>query len=111
MNALRRTGDRRALVILAPDRLSFALTDPDRGAGPGPLAGAGGGPGHERAPFLYAISLILLAYIGLGVSLWPYAVPREMTIWQATADPMTQGFLLIGVTVMIPLILAYTAYT
>ena len=67
--------------------------------------------GRERAPFLYSIALILLAYIGLGVSLWPYAVPREMTIWQAAAGPMTQGFLLIGVAVMIPLILAYTAYT
>ncbi|MBT6116427.1 MAG: cytochrome d ubiquinol oxidase subunit II [Rhodospirillaceae bacterium] len=67
--------------------------------------------GREKAPFLCAVALILLAYLGLGVSLWPYAVPREMTIWQAAAGPKTQGFLLVGVAVMIPLILAYTAYT
>lgn len=67
--------------------------------------------GREKAPFLCAIGLILLAYLGLGISLWPYAVPRELTIWQAAAGPATQGFLLVGVAVMIPLILAYTAYT
>ena len=57
-----------------------------------------------------SIAIFLLAYLGLGISLWPYAVPREITIWQAAASPSSQFFLLVGVVILIPIILAYTAH-
>ena len=66
--------------------------------------------GRELAPFLLTIAIFLLAYLGLGISLWPYAVPREITIWQAAASPSSQFFLLVGVVILIPIILAYTAH-
>jgi cytochrome d ubiquinol oxidase subunit II len=66
---------------------------------------------NERRPFPLAIGLFLLAYSGLGISLWPYAVPRAVTLQQAAADPSTQMFLLIGAAVLIPLVLGYTAFT
>ncbi len=63
---------------------------------------------RENMPFLFAIGLFLLSYLGLAVSLWPYIVPRALTIWDAAAPPTTQLFLLVGVVLFIPLILIYT---
>jgi cytochrome d ubiquinol oxidase subunit II len=65
---------------------------------------------EERRPFLLSLGLFALAYLGLGVSMWPYLVPRHLTIWDTAAPPTSQGFLLVGVLVLIPVILAYTAY-
>ncbi|MGH6915690.1 MAG: cytochrome d ubiquinol oxidase subunit II, partial [Geminicoccales bacterium] len=66
--------------------------------------------GREILPFLLGVSLFLLCFLGLGVSLFPYIVPREITIWEAAAQRESQIFLLVGVVVLIPVILAYTAY-
>jgi cytochrome d ubiquinol oxidase subunit II len=64
----------------------------------------------EVTPFLCALGLFALSYAGLGISLWPMIVPPHVTIWDAAAPPMTQGFLLVGAAVLIPIILTYTAY-
>jgi cytochrome d ubiquinol oxidase subunit II len=63
---------------------------------------------RENAPFLLSVGLFLLSYVGLAVSLWPYIVPRAITIWDAAAPPETQGFLLVGVALFLPLVLTYT---
>ncbi len=42
--------------------------------------------------------------------MWPYIVPQSVTIWQAAAPEKSQIFMLFGVAVMIPIILAYTAF-
>lgn len=64
----------------------------------------------EILPFLCTIGLFLIAYIGLSISLWPYIVPRVMTVWQAAADPASQLFTLIGVLFLLPFILVYTGH-
>jgi cytochrome d ubiquinol oxidase subunit II len=64
--------------------------------------------GHDGLPFLAALGLFLLGYLGLGISLWPHIVPPGITIWQAAAPPSTQAFLLAGAAVLIPVILVYT---
>ncbi len=66
---------------------------------------------RERLPFLFAMSLFLLSFLGLGISLWPYAVPPAITIWAAAAPPQTQIFLLVGVGALLPVILGYTAFS
>ena len=65
----------------------------------------------ERSPFLLGLALFVLAYVGLGISLWPNVVPPSITIWQAAAVPETQTFMLVGVIVLLPVILGYTAYS
>ena len=65
----------------------------------------------ELAPFLFALALFLLAFVGLGVSMFPWLIPGKVTIWQAAAPAKSQIFMLVGVAVMVPLILAYTAYS
>ncbi|MCC8936176.1 cytochrome d ubiquinol oxidase subunit II [Bradyrhizobium sp. Arg68] len=64
----------------------------------------------ERLPFLMALALFLLSFIGLGISIYPYAVPRAITIWDAAAPVESQLFMLVGASVIIPLILAYTGW-
>lgn len=67
--------------------------------------------GYERAPFLIALLLFLLCFVGLGISMFPYIVPDQVTIWQAAAPESSQVFMLVGASVLIPIILAYTAYS
>jgi cytochrome d ubiquinol oxidase subunit II len=64
----------------------------------------------EGTPFVATIVLFLLGFLGLVISSFPYLVPPSLTIWQAAAAPASQSFMLIGTVVLLPLILAYTAY-
>jgi cytochrome d ubiquinol oxidase subunit II len=64
----------------------------------------------EYAPYLLALGLFTLSYAGLGISLYPYIVPRKITIWEAAAPDASLWFLLVGAVVLIPLILTYTGY-
>jgi cytochrome d ubiquinol oxidase subunit II len=66
--------------------------------------------GREVLPFLCALGLFLLSYVGLGISMWPMIVPPAVTIWQAATLPASQLFLLVGAAVLVPLVLAYTGY-
>jgi cytochrome d ubiquinol oxidase subunit II len=62
-------------------------------------------------PFVCAIAAFLLGFLGLAISLWPYAVPRALTIWQAAAGGPTQAFLLVGNALVLPVVLIYTGHT
>lgn len=61
-------------------------------------------------PILLAAALFLTGYLGLAVSIFPYNVPFERTIWETAARDNALGLMLVGAAVMLPLILAYTAY-
>jgi cytochrome d ubiquinol oxidase subunit II len=65
---------------------------------------------RDRWPFLAALSMFVLSFIGLGISFYPYIVPPRLTIWDAAAPPASQIFLLVGAAVLIPMILGYTVY-
>jgi cytochrome d ubiquinol oxidase subunit II len=65
---------------------------------------------REIAPFLCALGFFLLAYVGLGFSMWPMMIPPSITIEAAAAPPASQAFLLWGASVLIPVILIYTGY-
>ncbi len=65
---------------------------------------------REYRPFLLSIALFVLNYIGLGISLWPWIVPFDITFWQAAAAPESQSLMLVGTLIMLPLILTYTGY-
>lgn len=65
---------------------------------------------NEYLPFISSIGLFILSYTGLAISLWPYIVPRVMTIWEAASQPESQLFTLTGVLFLIPLILIYTVH-
>jgi cytochrome d ubiquinol oxidase subunit II len=64
----------------------------------------------DSQPFLLTLGLFGLCFMGLGISIYPYAVPVSVTIWEAAAPPLSQQFMLVGTAILIPLILAYTGY-
>ena len=66
---------------------------------------------HELTPFLGAVALFLMSFIGIAISLWPMIVPYHYTLWQTASSPNTQAFLLIGTLFLLPVILMYTAWS
>jgi cytochrome d ubiquinol oxidase subunit II len=66
---------------------------------------------EETRPFLLSIGLFALGFVGLAISMWPYVVPRVITLQDGAAPPSSQGFLLAGVIVLVPIIIAYSAYS
>ena len=66
--------------------------------------------GSERVPFLMVLALFFLNFLGLGVSVYPYLVPRAVTIWDAAAPAQSQQFMLVGTAVIFPIIIGYTAW-
>jgi cytochrome bd ubiquinol oxidase subunit II len=66
--------------------------------------------GREVLPFLAAIGLFMLGYLGLAISTFPYLVPPSLTIWDTAAAPASQMFMLIGTAVLLPLIVLYTGF-
>ncbi len=68
------------------------------------------GRGAETAPFVMALALFALCFIGLGISMYPFIVPGQVTIWDAAAPRSSQMFMLVGAGIMLPLILGYTGW-
>ena len=64
----------------------------------------------EFMPFLGAIALFLMSYLGIAISLWPMIVPHHYTLVQAASSPKTQAFLLVGTVFLLPTVLLYTAW-
>lgn len=66
---------------------------------------------NELSPFLFTVGLFVLSYFGLLISFYPNIVPESVTIWQAAAPESSLKFLLIGSSILIPTIIAYTSYS
>jgi cytochrome d ubiquinol oxidase subunit II len=67
-------------------------------------------PRHHITPFLCTQALFALCFAGLGISIFPLMVPPSITIWDAAAPASSQLFLLVGASVLIPVILCYTGF-
>ena len=72
---------------------------------------ASGRGGPDARPFVLSLVLFALAFIGLVLGIWPYLVPPVYTLWQAAAPPSSQAFALVGLVVLLPLVLGYTAWS
>ncbi|MGN6304689.1 MAG: cytochrome d ubiquinol oxidase subunit II, partial [Mesorhizobium sp.] len=65
----------------------------------------------EALPFVAAIGLFLLSYLGIAISLWPMIVPHRYTLWEAASADNTQAFLAVGTLFLLPVILMYTGWS
>ena len=61
-------------------------------------------------PFVGAIGIFLLGFHGLAYSFFPYVVPDRLTIWQAAAAPESLMIMFVGAMVVLPIIVAYSAF-
>jgi len=66
---------------------------------------------RDLPPFLLPLALFLLGFIGLVLGMWPYLLPPSMTLWEAAAPASSLGFSLVGLVVLLPVILGYTAWS
>jgi cytochrome d ubiquinol oxidase subunit II len=66
--------------------------------------------GRDIPPFLAAIGLFLLGYLGLVISDFPYLVPPSLTVWDTAAAPASQIFMLFGTLLLLPFVLGYVVF-
>jgi cytochrome d ubiquinol oxidase subunit II len=66
--------------------------------------------GRDVLPFVAAVGLFLLGYLGLVISSYPYLVPPTLTVWDTAAAPASQIFMLIGTVFLLPIILGYVIF-
>lgn len=65
---------------------------------------------HHATLFVWTLVIFLLGAAGLGISIWPDVIPGRVTIWQAASPERSQLFMLVGSAVLVPMIMAYTAW-
>jgi cytochrome d ubiquinol oxidase subunit II len=65
---------------------------------------------EERAPFVWTFLLFLLTFIALGLIVFPYIIPTQITIYQAAAPPSALVFMLVFIGFLIPVMLFYNIY-
>jgi cytochrome d ubiquinol oxidase subunit II len=65
---------------------------------------------EERTPIIWTILIFLLTFIGLGLIVFPYIIPTQITIYQAAASPSALVFMIIFVGFLIPIMLFYNIY-
>ncbi len=61
-------------------------------------------------PFVGAAAVYVLCFAGLAYSFFPFIVPDKLTIWQAASASDSLMVILVGVLIVLPAILAYTAF-
>ena len=64
--------------------------------------------GRDATPFILTLSFFVLGFVGLVLGLWPNIIPPNLTIWDAASPPSSQGFMLVGMVILLPAILGYT---
>jgi cytochrome bd ubiquinol oxidase subunit II len=64
----------------------------------------------EVAPLVWTILLFLLSFVGLGLVVFPYIIPTQITIYEAAADPSALVFMIIFIGFLIPVMLFYNIY-
>jgi cytochrome d ubiquinol oxidase subunit II len=62
-------------------------------------------------PFVGAVGLFVLSYLGIAISLYPMIVPYHLTLWEAASSERTQAFLLVGTLTLLPIILMYSGWS
>ncbi|MGF1590486.1 MAG: cytochrome d ubiquinol oxidase subunit II [Pleurocapsa sp.] len=65
---------------------------------------------QETQPFVWTLLLFLLSFIGLGLVVFPYIIPTQITIYQAAASPSSLVFMIVFIGFLIPIMLAYNIY-
>jgi cytochrome d ubiquinol oxidase subunit II len=64
----------------------------------------------EYAPFVWTVGIFLASFTGLATSFYPFIVPGSITAEAAASDSMTLVFMMVGIGMLIPVMLAYNAY-
>ncbi|WP_342249203.1 cytochrome d ubiquinol oxidase subunit II [Sphingomonas sp. OTU376] len=64
----------------------------------------------DGAPFAWVIAMIAAAIVGLGLAIFPDVVPFRLSLWEAASATSSHIFLLVGASIVTPIVLAYSAF-
>ncbi|MDF7674664.1 cytochrome d ubiquinol oxidase subunit II [Acetobacteraceae bacterium ESL0709] len=67
--------------------------------------------GSHRVPFFCALGWFLLTLVGLAITVWPYAIPPSLKLWDVASPISSQLVVLGGAVILLPIVLAYTVYS
>jgi len=62
-------------------------------------------------PFAGAVTIYVLAFLGLAYSIFPFVVVDRMTIWDAASHASALQFMLWGAAIVLPFIAGYTVFS
>ena len=62
-------------------------------------------------PFVLLIVVLVLGFLGLAYSIYPFVVIDRLTIWQAANSPAALKVILVGVCISVPAIAGYTVFS
>ncbi len=62
-------------------------------------------------PFVATSALFTLGFAGMAYSFYPFVVPEAITIYEAAAAPESLWIILIGALIVMPMIMAYSAFS
>lgn len=68
------------------------------------------GKAPEWRPILLSAAIFLMGYAGFAISLFPWLVPFELTVWDTAARDNALALMLVGAAIMLPTILVYTVF-
>jgi cytochrome bd ubiquinol oxidase subunit II len=57
-----------------------------------------------------AVLMTFFAFASFAATIWPYAIPYRVSIVDAAADPVSLRFVLVGIIVVLPIVVAYQLY-
>ncbi len=66
---------------------------------------------HEIMPLVFGVVFFFAGYLGLFASIYPHAVPPNITFYDAAAQRETLEFTLWGAAIILPVVLGYTIYS
>ena len=62
-------------------------------------------------PFTASAGIMVLCFVGMAYSFFPYIIPNKLTIWQAASASESLQFILYGAVIVLPTIIGYTAFS
>ena len=68
------------------------------------------GKNRPLLPFILAVGQFFVGMAGIAVIVYPNIVPFRISLWDAAASSNSQIFLLIGASVVSPVVIAYSAF-
>jgi cytochrome d ubiquinol oxidase subunit II len=57
-----------------------------------------------------AVAMTVLAFVGVGATIWPYAIPYRVSIIDGAADLSSIRFALVGIVIVLPVVVAYQLF-
>lgn len=62
-------------------------------------------------PFVLAMAVFVLGFVGLAYSIYPFVVIDRLTVWQAASSTASLKAILLGVCIAVPAIIGYTVFS